>query len=56
MADASILEQIAVALDRVEAAAARMNDDRERARRQAAAFESAGTHAVAALDALLATG
>ncbi len=54
MTDATMLERIAAALDRAEAAAGALRADRDRAARQAAAFASAGDNAVAALDALLA--
>lgn len=59
MADAmvherQILEQIAAALDRAEAAAAALRAHRDRAEARATRLDAAGTEAVAALDALLA--
>ena len=53
MADTMILERIAAALDRAEAAAAVLRADRDRAEARARHLGTAGTEAVAALDALL---
>lgn len=54
MADTTILERLAAAIDRVEAAAVKLRADRDRQAAKTAALDRAGTEAVAALDALLA--
>lgn len=53
MTDETVLERIAVALDRAEAAAAALRADRDRVEVRAKLLDAAGIEAVAALDALL---
>ncbi len=53
MRERPVLDRIAAALDRAEAAAAALRDERDRAGDRAGAAIAAGDRAVAALDALL---
>ncbi len=53
MRERPVLDRIAAALDRAEAAAAALRDERDRAADRAGAAIAAGDRAVAALDALL---
>ncbi len=54
MADNTTLERLSAAVDRVEAAAIRLRAERDRAAAQVRLLDDAGTHAIAAIDALLA--
>ena len=54
MADTTTLERLSAAVDRIEAAAAQLRADRDRAAAKAKALDTAGAEAVAALDAVLA--
>lgn len=54
MVERPLLDRLAAALDRAEAAAAALKTGRDRAEARAAAALAAGDHAVAALDVLLA--
>ncbi len=56
MADTTTLERLSAAVDRIEAAAAKLRADRDRATAKAAALDAAAVDAVTALDALIAEG
>ncbi len=56
MADTTTLERLSAAVDRIEAAAAKLRTDRDRATAKAAALDAAAADAMTALDALIAEG
>ncbi|QYE34001.1 MULTISPECIES: hypothetical protein [Sphingosinicellaceae] len=54
MADTTTLERLSAAVDRIEAAAAKLRGERDRAAAKATALDVAAGDAISALDALIA--